>query len=45
MGGEDIGPLNVLCLGVGECQDQEKGVGGLVGKGREENIGVSWWRN
>jgi hypothetical protein len=33
MGGEALGPVKLLCLSTGECQDQEAGVGGL-GEGR-----------
>ena len=28
MGGEALGPVKVLCPSIGECQDQEAGVGG-----------------
>ena len=38
MGGEALGPLKVLCPSIGECHDQEAGVGGLVSRGREEGI-------
>jgi hypothetical protein len=34
MGGEALGPVKVLCPSVGECQDQEAGVGGLISRGR-----------
>jgi hypothetical protein len=30
MGGEALGPVKVLCPCIGECQGQEKGVGGLM---------------
>jgi hypothetical protein len=39
MGGEALGPMKVQCPSVGECQDQEVGVGGLVSRGRGERIG------
>jgi hypothetical protein len=34
------GPVKVLCPSVGKCQGQEAGVGGLVGRGRREGIGI-----
>ena len=34
MGGEAVGPVKALCPSVGECQDREAGVGGLVSSGR-----------
>jgi hypothetical protein len=40
MGGKALGPVKALCPGVGECQGQELGVGGLVSKGRGKEIGV-----
>jgi hypothetical protein len=39
MGGEALGPVKALCSSVGECQDREAGVGGLVSRGRGEGIG------
>jgi hypothetical protein len=33
MGGEALGPVKALCPSVGECQDREAGVGGLVNRG------------
>jgi hypothetical protein len=39
MGGEILGPVKVLCPSVGECQDQEQGVSGLVSRGMGERIG------
>jgi hypothetical protein len=36
MGGEALGHVKVLCPGIGECQDQEAGVGGLGSRGRRE---------
>jgi hypothetical protein len=42
MGGEALGSVKVLCPSVGECQDQEAGVGGLVSRGRGKgNTGFS----
>jgi hypothetical protein len=40
MGGKALGPLKALCPSVGECQDQEAGVGGLVSRGRQKQEGV-----
>jgi hypothetical protein len=39
MGGVVLGPVKALCSTVGECQDQEMGVGCLVSRGRGEGIG------
>ena len=39
MGGAALGPVKVICPSVGECQDREAGVGGLVSRGRGEGIG------
>ena len=39
MGGEALGPVKAQCLSVGECQDREAGVGGLVSRGRGDGIG------
>jgi hypothetical protein len=39
MGGEALDPVKVLCLSIGECQDQEAGVGGLGSRRRGEGIG------
>ena len=39
MGGEAFGPVKALCPSVGECQDREAGVGGLVSRGRADGIG------
>ena len=33
MGGEALGPVKVLCPSIGECQDREAGVSGLVSSG------------
>jgi hypothetical protein len=33
MGGEALGPGKAQCPSVGECQDREVGVGGLVTRG------------
>jgi hypothetical protein len=34
MGGEVLGPVKVLYPSIGECQDQEAGVGELGSRGR-----------
>jgi hypothetical protein len=34
-GGEALGPEKAQCPSVGECQDREAGVGGLVSRGME----------
>ena len=39
MGGEALCPVKALCPSVGECQDQEAGVGGLLSRERREGIG------
>jgi hypothetical protein len=39
MGGEALGPVKVLCPSIGECQDREVGVGGLVSRRRGVGIG------
>ena len=39
MGGEALGPVKAGCPSVGECQDREAGVGGLVSRGRGEGGG------
>jgi hypothetical protein len=39
MGGEALGPVKVLCPIIGECLDQEAGVGELVSRVRGEGIG------
>ena len=39
MGGEALGPEQARCSIVGECQDREAGVGGLVSRRRDEGIG------
>jgi hypothetical protein len=36
VGGEALGPVKAPCHSVGECQDREAGVGGLVSRGRGE---------
>ena len=38
MRGEALGLVKALCPSVGECQDREAGVGGLVIRGR----GIGW---
>jgi hypothetical protein len=39
MGGEALGPVKLLCPSIGECQDQEVGVGGLGSREKGEEIG------
>jgi hypothetical protein len=36
MGEEALSPMKALCPNVGECQDQEAEVGGLISRGRGE---------
>jgi hypothetical protein len=40
MGEEALGPVQVLCPSIGECQGQEAGVGGLWSRRRGEGMGV-----
>jgi hypothetical protein len=40
MGGEALGPLKALSPSLGECQDREAGVSGLVSKGRVDGMEV-----
>jgi hypothetical protein len=42
---EALGPVKVLCPSIGECQGQERGVGGLGSRGRGEKIGDFWRGN
>jgi hypothetical protein len=37
--GAALGPAKALCPSVGECQDREAGVGGLVSTGRKMALG------
>jgi hypothetical protein len=39
MRGEAFGLVKAQCPSIGECQDREVEVGGLVSKGREDVIG------
>jgi hypothetical protein len=39
MGGEALGPVKAWCPSVGECQDREAKVGGLLSRGRGDGIG------
>jgi hypothetical protein len=39
MGGEALDLVKALCPSVGECQDREVGVGGLVSRGRGDGMG------
>ena len=32
-------PMKALCSSIGECQDREAGVGGLVSRGKGDGIG------
>ena len=41
MGGEALGPVKALCPNVGECQDQEAGMRGLVSRGRGKGMEFS----
>jgi hypothetical protein len=38
MGGEALGPVKAQCPSVGECQDREAGLSGLVSKGKGDRI-------
>jgi hypothetical protein len=38
MGREAFGPVKTRCLSVGECQDREVGVSGLVSRGSRDEI-------
>ena len=45
MGEEALDLVRALCPSVGECQDQEAGVGVLVSRGRGEEEGIwGFWR-
>jgi hypothetical protein len=39
VGEEALGLAKILCPSIGECQDQEVGVGGLRSRGRGEGLG------
>ena len=39
VGSERRGPVKAQCFSVGECQDREAGVGGLMSRGRGDGIG------
>jgi hypothetical protein len=45
MGGEALGLVKAGCPSVGECQDREVGVDGLVSRGREGEVGSFWREN
>ena len=45
MGGKAVGPEKARCPSVGECQDREAGVGGLVSRERGDGIGGSYMGN
>jgi hypothetical protein len=36
--GEALGPVKDQCLSVGECQDREAGVGGLVSREKGDDM-------
>jgi hypothetical protein len=40
MGGEALGLVKARCPSVGECQDRETGVDGLVSRGTVDGMGV-----
>jgi hypothetical protein len=40
MRGEALGLVKAQCPGVGECQDREAGVGGLVSRERRWDRGI-----
>jgi hypothetical protein len=44
MRGEALGLVKALCPGVGECQDREAGVGGLVSRERRDGMGGGFQR-
>jgi hypothetical protein len=45
MGREALVLEKAGCPSVGECQDRETGVGGLVSRGRRNGIGGFWRGN
>jgi hypothetical protein len=45
MGGEVLGPVKAQCPIVGECQDREAGVDGLLNRWRGDGIGGFQRRN
>jgi hypothetical protein len=45
MGGEVLGPEKVLCPRIGECQNQEAGVGRLGSRRMGKRIVDFWRRN
>ena len=40
MRGEALGPVKACCPSIGECHDRAAEVGGLVNRGRRDEIGV-----
>ena len=38
-GGEALGPEKARCPSIGECQDRDLGVGGLMSRGRGDGLG------
>jgi hypothetical protein len=45
MRGEAFSLVKAQCPSVGECQDREAGVGGLVSRGRGNGMGRDWRGN
>jgi hypothetical protein len=45
MRGKALGPVKALCPSVGECQDKEVRVSGLVSRGRDDGMGGGWRGN
>ena len=41
MRGESLGLVKALCPSIGECQDREARVGGLVSRRRGDGMGVA----
>jgi hypothetical protein len=45
MGGEALGPVKAQCPSIGECQNREAGMGGLVSRGKGKGEGGFWSGN
>jgi hypothetical protein len=45
MRGENLGPVKAPCPSIGECQDREERVGGLVSRRRVDGMGEVWRGN
>jgi hypothetical protein len=43
VGGEALGPVEAQCSSVGECQDREAGVRGLVSRGMGDEMQWGGW--